>query len=98
MLIRHITSLPSASDKPSLVVFIVPTVSLVDQTTKVLRSQTALRVSSFVGSQGVDYWKREQWTEQLNEADVVVLTAQIWLNVLSNAYFSIEKVGSILIA
>lgn len=91
MLIRHITSLPTTSET-SLVVFIVPTVSLVDQTTKVLRAQTSLRVASFVGSQGVDYWKREQWTEQLQQSDVIVLTAQIFLNVLSNAYFEIEKV------
>lgn len=95
MLIRHITSLPIDRQGHSLVVFIVPTVSLVHQVSATLRSQTALRVSSFIGSQGVEYWKREQWREQLQEADVIVLTATIFLNVPANAYFDLENVSPV---
>ncbi|ORY90629.1 hypothetical protein BCR35DRAFT_349581 [Leucosporidium creatinivorum] len=95
MLIRHITSLPVDRQGHSLVVFIVPTVSLVDQVSATLRTQTALRISSFIGSQGVDYWKREQWQLQLESADVVVMTAAIYLNILNNAYYDLEQVSLI---
>jgi endoribonuclease Dicer len=93
MLIRHLTSLPSPSGH-SLAIFLVPTVALVTQVTQVLTTQTSLRITSFVGSMGVEYWKREQWLEQLDKADVVVLTAQIWLNVLANAYWNLERASS----
>lgn len=93
MLIRHITSLPIDREGHSLVVFLVPTVALVQQVSATLRSQTALRVSSFIGSQGVEYWKREQWQLQLEQADCIVLTAAIFLNILSNAYFDLEQVS-----
>jgi endoribonuclease Dicer len=97
MLIRHISSLAVDITLPrKLQVFIVPTVSLVHQQSKVIISQTTLRVKSFVGALGVDYWKTEDWTKQLDEADIVVCTAQIWLNVLINGYFSMERTSLII--
>lgn len=44
---------------------------------------------------GVDLWKREEWLAEINNADVVVCTAQIWLNVLSKAYWNIERVSRV---
>ncbi|SCV72586.1 BQ2448_4123 [Microbotryum intermedium] len=98
LLTRHITSQPVRASEPKvhrLVVFIVPTVSLVDQVAAVLRRQTSLRVATFIGAMGVEYWKREQWVANLANADVVVMTAQIWLDILTNAYWDLERVSLI---
>lgn len=94
LLIRHLTSLPKTSSEHTLIAFLVPTVALVDQQTEVLRAQTSLRVTPFRGSDGVDYWKQEQWMKTLAETDVVVCVGQIFLNVLNNSYFSLNKASS----
>ncbi|KDE08748.1 hypothetical protein MVLG_01202 [Microbotryum lychnidis-dioicae p1A1 Lamole] len=98
LLTRHITSQPVLASEPQvhrLVVFIVPTVSLVDQVAAVLRRQTTLTVATFIGAMGVEYWKREQWVANLANAHVVVMTAQIWLDILTNAYWDLERVSLI---
>ncbi|BGP45286.1 Dicer-like protein 1 [Rhodotorula kratochvilovae] len=93
MLLRQIAAAPQPAGRSKrLIVFLTPTTTLVHQQAQVVASQTTLRVKSFVGAQGVDYWKREQWQQELNAADVVVLTPAIWLNVLNNAYFDLRDV------
>ncbi|SCZ92562.1 BZ3500_MvSof-1268-A1-R1_Chr5-2g07980 [Microbotryum saponariae] len=101
LLTRHITSQPVLASERKvhrLVVFIVPTVSLVDQVAAVLRRQTTLTVATFIGAMGVEYWKREQWVAHLANAHVVVMTAQIWLDILTNAYWDLERVSTILVS
>lgn len=91
-MIQHIITIPTQERK--LVVFIAPTVPLVFQQAKVIEAATSLRVRTFVGAQGVDYWRTEQWQDVLEmETDVVVCTAQIWLKVMTNAYWSMERVS-----
>lgn len=60
------------------------------QQAQVIESQTTLRVKSFVGAQGVDYWHRERWQEEFAQADAIVLTPQIWLNCLNNRYVALS--------
>ena len=79
-------------NRKRLVVFLTPTTTLVSQQAQVIEAQTSLRVKSFVGAQGVDYWKRDKWQQELDEADVVVLTPQIWLDILRNAYYDLRDV------
>ncbi|GAA6030078.1 hypothetical protein JCM8097_009245 [Rhodosporidiobolus ruineniae] len=94
LLIRKLTAQARPEqDSKHLVVFLTPGVSLVHQQAAVLRSQTLLRVKTFVGADGVDYWKRETWQEQLKQADAIVLTPQIFLNLLTNAYWSLQDVS-----
>ncbi|BGP13262.1 hypothetical protein JCM10213_004968 [Rhodosporidiobolus nylandii] len=76
----------------ALAVFITPTVSLVHQQASALRTHLALRVKEFVGADGVDFWQREKWQKQLSEAEVIVMTPQIFLDVLSKAYWPLDKV------
>ncbi|GAA5974079.1 hypothetical protein JCM11641_003421 [Rhodosporidiobolus odoratus] len=94
MLIREIAL--TASDG-SLVVFLTPTVSLVSQQAAVLREHTLLRVKTFVGADGVEFWKRETWQDHLRQAEAIVLTPQIFLDMLSKAYWSLEKVSLIVL-
>lgn len=41
---------------------------------------------------GVDFWERQKWLDEFYEADVVVATAQVWLNCLIHAYWPLSKV------
>lgn len=42
---------------------------------------------------GVDFWDREKWQKELAEADCVVMTAEIWKNVLLHAYWTLDQVS-----
>ncbi|KAI5479007.1 endoribonuclease Dicer [Pseudohyphozyma bogoriensis] len=96
LLIRHITSTPvKASDPRKLIFFVVPSVPLVTQQANVLRQQTSLRVKQFIGADGVDFWQREKWQQELERADVVVLTAQILCDMLRHSYWSMDKISLI---
>lgn len=105
LLVRHIFDLSrrstapgsdtSAPAKKKLIVFIVPTVALVAQQSTVIGEQTDLVVKPLVGSMGIDFWKMEKWIQELEQGDIVVCTAQIWLNALQNAYWSIDRVSFI---
>ncbi|GJN87852.1 hypothetical protein Rhopal_000807-T1 [Rhodotorula paludigena] len=94
MLMRQVAAQPVPPGSPhSLIVFLTPTTTLVPQQAQVIESQTTLRVKSFVGAQGVDYWHRERWQEEFAQADAIVLTPQIWLNCLNNRYFDLRNVS-----
>ncbi len=60
-------------------------VDLVLQQAEVLRLHTPLRVAGFVGSMGLDFWDRDTWRAAIADQDVLVMTAQILLNVLRHA-------------
>jgi hypothetical protein len=60
-----------------LIVFVVPTVPLVTQQANHLKRDTALRVRTYRGDMNVDMWKKDRWSEELESADVVVLTGQV---------------------
>lgn len=43
----------------------------------------------------VDLWDKGRWLAEFHEADCIVLTAQIFLNLLKHAYWSLENVSPI---
>lgn len=57
-----------------------------------ISAQTGLRVSGFFGEIG-DFWNREEWTVKLADSDVVVSTAQVFLNILHHAYHKIDRIS-----
>ena len=52
MLMRWLTSLPKVNDEHRLVVFLAPTVALVDQQAGVICRHTPLRVATYTGDTG----------------------------------------------
>jgi endoribonuclease Dicer len=40
----------------------------------------------------VEFWDRKRWQTEFESSDCVVMTAQIWLDVLLHAYWTIDKV------
>ncbi|KAL4418837.1 hypothetical protein ABPG77_001500 [Micractinium sp. CCAP 211/92] len=66
-------------------VFLAPKVALVLQQAEVLRQHLgADRVAHFVGEMGCDLWEKERWRAAFASHDVLAMTPQILLNLLSH--------------
>jgi len=78
------------------ILFLVPKVPLVHQQTEVLRKHTQLRVQGYYGQMGVDAWDLDVWSNEFEKHDVLVMTAQIYYNVILHAYWSIKGVSTFL--
>lgn len=73
-------------------VFLVNTVTLVDQHYSTIKRHTDLNVEKFSGDMNVDYWTKEDWDTKLAPSQVIVLTAQIFLDICLHHYFSKYKI------
>ncbi|XP_018503569.2 endoribonuclease Dicer homolog 3a isoform X1 [Pyrus x bretschneideri] len=82
----------SSSGAKKLIIFLAPTVHLVHQQFKVIKESTNCRVGEYYGALGVDSWNMECWEKEINEHDVLVMTPQILLDALRNAFLSLEAV------
>ncbi|XP_073981487.1 endoribonuclease Dcr-2 isoform X2 [Rhodnius prolixus] len=73
--------------------FLVNTVALVSQQANSVASLLPLEVSTYSGDMGVDYWDRNRWHQELEKNQVLVMTAQIFLNLLTHAYIQMSRVN-----
>ncbi|KIJ63284.1 hypothetical protein HYDPIDRAFT_113252 [Hydnomerulius pinastri MD-312] len=94
LLIKWVVLQPSALGK--VVVFLVPKVALVEQQADFIAAQTPLRVRKFHGSLDLELSDRANWKSSFEKADVVVMTAQIFLNILTHSHWSIDRVSLII--
>ncbi|KAL3645874.1 Dicer dimerization domain [Castilleja foliolosa] len=93
MMIREIGKSLKADDNgggKKLILFLAPTVHHVHQQYKEIKTQTELRVDEYYGARGVDEWDDKTWEKETNENDVFIMTPQILLDALENAFLSIE--------
>ncbi|GJN24154.1 hypothetical protein PR202_gb11876 [Eleusine coracana subsp. coracana] len=77
----------------SFAVFLVPTVVLVGQQTRVIEAHTDLRVAQFYGEMGVDFWSADTWRAAVEEAEVLVMTPQILLDNLRHSFFRLRDIA-----
>ncbi|KAI0933522.1 hypothetical protein AcV5_005646 [Taiwanofungus camphoratus] len=91
LLIRWIAARDAGMGK--ITVFLVPKVALVDQQGDFIVKQTPLRVRKFCGATAVDLADRVGWKKELDGADVLVMTAQIFFNILTHSHWSLDKVS-----
>ena len=63
------------------------------QQLKVIDANCDLRAKYFCGEMGVDLWDKAKWQEFFEELDVLVMTAQIFLNLLHHAFLSLSQVN-----
>ena len=69
--------------------FFLITVPLAEQQANAVRQNTSLKVKHYTGDMGVDFWKKERWQKEFDtEADVLVMTAQILVNILTHGFFA----------
>ncbi|EYU29224.1 hypothetical protein MIMGU_mgv1a0001671mg, partial [Erythranthe guttata] len=85
-----------------LIVFLAPTVHLVHQACilfqyKEIKSHTELNVDEYYGAKGIDDWNEKIWEKEINERDVLVMTPQILLDALRNAYLNFELIAFIVL-
>ncbi|KAI0628716.1 hypothetical protein C8Q77DRAFT_1145050 [Trametes polyzona] len=81
--------------KGKVIMFLVPKVALVQQQGEFIARQTSLRVKQFSGATAHDMSDREGWRSELEGADVFVMTAQIFLNLITHSHCGIDKVSLI---
>ncbi|XP_023246881.1 endoribonuclease Dicer [Copidosoma floridanum] len=74
-------------------IFIVNTVTLVHQQSAFLNRHTGLVCKGYSGDMQVDFWMKEQWYEELYNNQVLVMTAQIFVNILLTGVMSLKKVN-----
>lgn len=91
LLIKWIVLQESARGK--VIVFLVPKVALVEQQANFIAAHTPLRVKKFHGSLDLELTDRANWRTSFEKSDVVVMTAQIFLNIVTHSHWSIDKVS-----
>ncbi|KAF5179568.1 Endoribonuclease dicer-like protein [Thalictrum thalictroides] len=92
MLIKEIVLSLEINDEKKLIVFLAPTVNLVNQQYEVIEFHTNLKVKQYFGALGVDEWDLKGWNKHVQEQDVMVMTPQILLDALRKAFFSLNVV------
>ncbi|CAF1174718.1 unnamed protein product [Adineta ricciae] len=74
-------------------VFLVKTVQLASQQSSYLSTHLDLKIGTYYGDLGVDYWKLDKWEEELEKHNVLVFTAQVFLNLVDHNYFALKYVN-----
>jgi len=63
-------------------------VALVSQQAAVVRQHTDLVVKEYIGADRVDRWSKRRWECEFRHAQVLVMTAQIFLDILQHGFLS----------
>lgn len=79
-------------NKKMLAVFLVPKVPLVYQQSGVIAHDTYCKVGSYCGEMGQDFWDARRWQQDFETKDVLVMTAQILLNILRHSIIKMESI------
>ncbi|KAK0185901.1 P-loop containing nucleoside triphosphate hydrolase protein [Armillaria mellea] len=94
LLIRWIATKEASQGKA--IIFLVPKVALVEQQGDFIAKHTSLRVIKLHGALDIDLTDRAGWQKKFLENDVFVMTAQIFLNLITHSLWSIPKVSLII--
>jgi endoribonuclease Dicer len=92
MLIRHM--LTNCDLKDNKIIFLVNTVPLVNQQYKAIKQNLpGYRIGKYSGDCGVDAWDLDKWIIEYKTHDILVMTAQIFLDNLRNAVISMSQLS-----
>ncbi|KAK8262028.1 hypothetical protein V6Z12_D13G228300 [Gossypium hirsutum] len=86
MLIKDFVQPINSIDKKKLIIFLAPTVHLVNQQFEYIKFHTSLDVEQYYGDKGVNEWNSGYWEKDIKEHDVLVMTPQILLDALWKAF------------
>jgi len=77
-------------------IFLAPKVVLVKQQAAVLQRHLASPVRCFIGEMGVDTWTFSQWTQELSQCHVAVMTPAILLHLLAGGMLQMHQIHTII--
>ncbi|CAI0437057.1 unnamed protein product [Linum tenue] len=89
MLLRHYAPF-LRKPSPFIAVFLVPQVVLVRQQAEAVKAHSDLKVGTYWGEMGVDFWDAAIWKQEIDKHEVLVMTPQILLNCLRHSFFKLE--------
>ncbi|KAL7303434.1 hypothetical protein TKK_0004617 [Trichogramma kaykai] len=95
MLIRSLSNdlLTSFEEGGKRTIFIVNTVGLVHQQSAFIARHTGLNCKGYSGDMRVDFWNNEVWLHEIVKHEVLVMTAQIFLDLLTHGVISLQQVN-----
>ncbi|KAM3287430.1 endoribonuclease Dicer 1 [Capsicum chacoense] len=93
LLMKSLCSELQKKNKKMLAVFLVPKVPLVYQQAEVIREQTGYQVGHYCGEMGQDFWDARRWQREFETKQVLVMTAQILLNILRHSIIKMEAIN-----
>ncbi|XP_057980803.1 endoribonuclease Dicer homolog 1 [Malania oleifera] len=97
LLIRSVFNDLQMQNKKLLAVFLVPKVPLVYQQAEVIREQTGYQVGHYCGEMGQDFWDARRWQREFETRQVLVMTAQILLNILRHSIIKMEAINLLIL-
>lgn len=92
LLIKSICEEMQKENKKILAIFLVPKVPLVYQQAEVIRERTGYKVGHYCGEMGQDFWDARRWQREFESKQVLVMTAQILLNILRHSIIKMEAI------
>ncbi|XP_073295374.1 endoribonuclease Dicer homolog 1 isoform X1 [Primulina huaijiensis] len=97
LLIKSISLELQEQNKKLLAVFLVPKVPLVYQQAEVIRERTGYQVGHYCGEMGQDFWDARRWQREFESKQVLVMTAQILLNILRHSIVKMEAINLLIL-
>ncbi|CAN8306466.1 unnamed protein product [Cochlearia groenlandica] len=97
LLIKSIHKDLTSQNRKMLSVFLVPKVPLVYQQAEVIRNQTTFQVGHYCGEMGQDFWDARRWQREFESKQVLVMTAQILLNILRHSIIRMESINLLIL-
>ncbi|XP_011300777.1 endoribonuclease Dicer [Fopius arisanus] len=74
-------------------IFAVNTVPLVIQQSGYIARHTGLACTGYSGDMKVDFWSGDKWKEEFEKNQVLVMTTQIFLDILEHGYMYLNRVN-----
>ncbi|KAH1130295.1 hypothetical protein J1N35_001673 [Gossypium stocksii] len=97
LLMKSISDDLQKHNKKMLSVFLVPKVPLVYQQAEVIRERTGFQVGHYCGEMGQDFWDARRWQREFESKQVLVMTAQILLNILRHSIIKMESINLLIL-
>lgn len=73
-------------------VFLSPTVVLAQQQSQEIMRHTNFRVKAFYGELGVDAWTSDEWADEIESVDILVLTPDLFYRIVTKQYIDGERI------
>ncbi|KAF3321056.1 endoribonuclease Dicer 1 isoform X1 [Carex littledalei] len=97
LLMKSVCTEMMKENKKMLAVFLVPKVPLVYQQAEVIRERTGFRVGHYCGEMGQDFWDLKRWQREFESKQVLVMTAQILLNILRHSIIKMDVINLLIL-